>query len=58
MKIFAAILSISIVQFTSLTSAQEFSFGRCGPFPTVKNFDPQRVSEFFRIFIRLNQFVF
>ena len=44
MKIFAAILFTFIVQFTSLISAQEFSFGRCGPFPTVKQFDPQRVS--------------
>ena len=53
MKIFAAILSTFIVQFTSLTSAQEFSFGRCGPFPTVKNFDPQRVSDFFSIFFSI-----
>ena len=43
MKIFAAILFTFSVQFTSLISAQEFSFGRCGPFPTVKQFDPQRV---------------
>merc|ERR1712062_859452 len=44
MKIFAAILFTFSVQFTSLISAQEFSFGRCGPFPTVKQFDPQRYS--------------
>ena len=50
MKIFAAILFTFSVQFTSLISAQEFSFGRCGPFPTVKQFDPQRVSPEFSIY--------
>ena len=41
--IFAAIL-FTTVQFTSLINAQEFSLGKCPPFPTVKNFDPERVS--------------
>merc|ERR1711997_1252938 len=42
--------SITVINFliviitTSSINAQEFSFGRCPPFPTVKNFDPQKYS--------------
>ena len=58
MKIFAAILFTFSVQFTSLISAQEFSFGRCGPFPTVKQFDPQRVSPEFSIYESVSNVMF
>ena len=38
---------ISVINFFTVfvvsTNAQEFSFGRCPPFPTVSDFDAEKV---------------
>ena len=38
---------ISVINFVTVvgvsTNAQEFSFGRCPPFPTVSDFDAEKV---------------
>ena len=35
--------TVIVLVFISCVSAQEFSFGNCPNFPTVKNFDVNRV---------------
>ena len=39
-----SVLAFVCLFVNSLTLAQEFSLGQCPPFPTVKKFNPQRVS--------------
>ena len=49
-----SVLAFVCLFVNSLTLAQEFSLGQCPPFPTVKKFNPQRVSyqEIKYIFLR------
>ena len=39
-----SVLAFVCLFVNSLTLAQEFSLGQCPPFPTVKKFNPKRVS--------------
>lgn len=39
------LISILLLICSTITNGQEFSFGRCPPFPTVRDFDAEKVSK-------------
>ena len=39
------LILVILTVFISSTKAQEFSLGRCPPFPTVKNFEAEKVNK-------------
>ena len=42
--IFPFAIAFYLIHLPSSSDAQEFSLGRCPPFPTVKNFNLERVN--------------